>query len=173
MERKASFAPVARADARLLILGSLPGEASLAAQRYYAHPTNQFWALAGAVIGRELAFLPYEARLAALQHGGIALWDVVASATRRGSLDTAIRQIEGNRLGELVAGLPRLRAVGFNGGTAARIGRRLLGGTRVALIDLPSSSAAHTRPFKEKAEAWSGLAQFVATNQSGSHDSRR
>src|SRR5690349_13796039 len=78
MIRKASFAPIAGPDTRVLLLGSLPGEASLRAERYYAHPQNQFWRLAGAVIDHEdLAGLDYEARLAALCAAGVGLWDVV------------------------------------------------------------------------------------------------
>ena len=88
---KKSMAPVGSQDARLLLLGSLPGEASLAAQRYYAHPTNQFWRLLGAAIGEELAALDYEARLERLAERDIALWDVVGEARRQGSLDGAIR----------------------------------------------------------------------------------
>ena len=85
------MAPVGSADARLLILGSLPGEASLAAQRYYAHPTNQFWRLLGSAIGEELAGLGYHERVQRLAAREIALWDVVAEARRQGSLDGAIR----------------------------------------------------------------------------------
>ena len=166
MERKASFPPVAAPDARLLILGSLPGEASLAAGRYYAHPGNQFWRLVGAAIDRDIAALEYDERLAALRDAGVALWDVVASATRRGSLDGAIRQVEGNALAALASSLPLLRAVAFNGGTAARIGRRLLAGEqagvgKLALIDLPSSSAAYTLPFAAKRERWKTLRSFL------------
>src|SRR5436190_20184302 len=89
---KRSMAPVGSANARLLLLGSLPGEASLRAERYYAHPQNQFWRLIGAVIGREdFRQLDYEARLASLAAAGVGLWDVVADAVRAGSLDGAIR----------------------------------------------------------------------------------
>jgi hypoxanthine-DNA glycosylase len=170
MERKASFPPVAAPDARLLILGSLPGEASLAAGRYYAHPGNQFWRLVGAAIDRDIAALEYDERLAALRDAGVALWDVVASATRRGSLDGAIRDVRGNALAALAASLPLLRAVAFNGGTAARIGRRLFAGTpsdtsptasELALIDVPSSSAAYTLPFAAKRERWKTLRSFL------------
>jgi TDG/mug DNA glycosylase family protein len=161
MERKTSFPPVVAADARLLILGSLPGEASLAARRYYAHPSNQFWRLMGAVIGLELAGLDYPERIAALQAAGVGLWDVVGSAHRQGSLDGAIRAVAGNPLGELVAARPGLRAVAFNGGTAARIGRRLLAGVALPLVDLPSSSAAYTLPLASKREHWAKLGQFL------------
>lgn len=163
-ERKSAFAPVAAPDTRVLILGSLPGEASLKAQRYYAHPQNQFWRLAGAAIGREdLPTLDYGARLEALLAARVGLWDTVASATRRGSLDAAIREAEPAPLAELVATLPGLRAIGFNGKTSARIGRAQLGGSGLALLDLPSSSPAHAAlSLAEKRARWLELQQFLA-----------
>src|SRR3954471_15498811 len=88
---KVGLPPVARADARLFILGSLPGEASLAARRYYAHPTNQFWRLLGSAISEDLQSLSYDQRLERLAERQIGLWDVIASANRSGSLDQAIR----------------------------------------------------------------------------------
>lgn len=159
---KRSMAPVGSADARLLILGSLPGEASLAAQRYYAHPTNQFWRLLGYAIGEELAALAYEQRLERLAGRGIALWDVVAEAQRQGSLDGSIRAAAPNELADYVATHPRLEAVAFNGKTAAVIGRKTLGDRpRLSFIDLPSSSAALTRPFADKANAWAAIGRFI------------
>ena len=159
---KRSMAPVGSADALLLVLGSLPGDASLAAQRYYAHPTNQFWRLLGDAIGERLAALGHDQRLARLVERRIALWDVVADAVRPGSLDTAIRDARANPLGAFVATHPRLRAVAFNGKTAASIGRRALAGaTNLALIDLPSSSAAFTRSFDEKLRDWAALGDFA------------
>jgi len=156
------MAPVGSADARLLILGSLPGEASLAAQRYYAHPTNQFWRLLGQAIGEDLAGLDYDRRLERLTERAIALWDVVAEARRRGSLDGAIRAATPNELANYVATHPRLEAVAFNGRTAAAIGRKALSDVaRLALIDLPSSSAALTRPFAEKARAWAAIGRYA------------
>ena len=150
--------PAGSTDARLLILGSLPGEASLRAQRYYAHPQNQFWRLLGAAIGEELVGMPYEERLMRLAARGIALWDVVGEAWRQGSLDGAIRGATANKLAEFVAGHPRLKAVAFNGRTAARLGRAALAGlVDLRLIDLPSSSPAFTLAFALKAEQWAVL----------------
>lgn len=163
MTRKQAFPPVVDANTRVLILGSLPGEASLAAGRYYAHPRNAFWHLAGAVIGRtDLPTLPYEARLAALLAAGVGLWDTIASAHRHGSLDTAIREAEAAPLRELVSGLPALRAVGFNGAKSARIGRKALARTDLAQIDLPSSSPANAAiPVDAKQARWLELAGFL------------
>jgi hypoxanthine-DNA glycosylase len=166
---KYGLPPVARADARLFILGSLPGDASLAARRYYAHATNQFWRLLGSAIGEALQPLSYDDRLARLAGRRIGLWDVIASASRRGSLDQAIRESEHNRIEHLLHDFPELRAIAFNGATAATVGRKLIGDPppHVTLIDLPSSSAANTRPFARKAEAWSRLAQFCSPAQTG------
>jgi hypoxanthine-DNA glycosylase len=172
---KYGLPPIARSDARLFLLGSLPGDASLAAQRYYAHPTNQFWRLLGSAIGEELQPLDYPGRLARLAERRIGLWDVIASASRRGSHDQAIREAEHNQLAHLLRDFPHLRAVAFNGTTASAVGRRLIGDPPAALmlIDLPSSSAANTKPFEEKALAWSRLAQFVKPAQTGRDDSPR
>jgi TDG/mug DNA glycosylase family protein len=153
------FPPVTRPDTRLLVLGSLPGAVSLARQCYYAHPQNQFWRLIGAAIGRDLAALDYEARLEALLDAGVGLWDTVAAATREGSLDADIRLHEASDLAALIRDLPELRAIAFNGGTSARIGRKQLGDAPdLALIDLPSSSPAYASlPFEKKKEVWLGL----------------
>ena len=154
-------------DARLFILGSLPGDASLAAGAYYAHATNQFWRLLGSAISEDLQVLPYDQRLAALADRGIALWDVIASANRTGSLDQAIRLAQHNRIEQLLHEFPDLTAIAFNGSTAAAVGRRLIGTPppHLQLIDLPSSSAANTRPIADKAREWSRLAQFCRSAQ--------
>ena len=161
-ELKRSFAPVADARARVLVLGSLPGEESLARARYYAHPRNHFWRLIGDVTGRDLVPLNYEERLTALREGGIALWDTVGAARRRGSLDGDIRDVETNALGQLADTLPELRAVGFNGGKSAAIGMPQLAGREgLALIALPSSSPAYTLAYEAKLAAWRQLAGYL------------
>jgi TDG/mug DNA glycosylase family protein len=110
---KHGLGPIAARDARLFILGSLPGDASLAAQRYYAHPTNQFWRLLGDAIGEPLAGIEYAARLERLTKRGVGLWDVVASAERAGSLDGAIRQAGLNPIDRLREEFPNLKAIAF------------------------------------------------------------
>jgi hypoxanthine-DNA glycosylase len=163
---KFGLPPIARPDARLFVLGSLPGDASLAAKRYYAHPTNQFWRLLGSAIGEELQALDYDKRLTRLAERRIGLWDVIASANRPGSLDQAIRAAEHNQIEHLLRDFPDLRAIAFNGTTAAAVRRKLIGSPPlgVVLIDLPSSSAANTRSAADKAAAWSRLAEFLPSD---------
>ncbi len=140
---------------RVLILGSLPGEVSLAREQYYAHPQNQFWRLMQAVTDIPLVDLAYPDRLRCLLDAGVGLWDVVRTARRTGSLDADIRDHTPNPLRALAAGLPALRAIAFNGAKAFAIGRRQLGADLDwALITLPSSSPAHTLAFAAKAAAW-------------------
>jgi len=146
----------------VLVLGSLPGELSLARRQYYANPQNQFWRLISAVAGVAVPDA-YDARLEALLAAGVGLWDVVRTARRAGSLDAAIRDHQANALAELAASLPALRAIAFNGTRAAAIGRpELEGRTPAALIALPSSSPANTQPFETKLGAWRALAPFLA-----------
>lgn len=165
MGLKRSMAPVGADDAVLLILGSLPGEASLVAQRYYAHPQNQFWRLLGEAIGDPLADLEYAVRLDRLAERGIALWDVVGEAVRVGSLDGAIRSASANPLASFVANHPRLRAIAFNGKTAGKLGRAALRDCGLPMIDLPSSSAAYTLGFADKAVRWNVLGPLALARE--------
>lgn len=158
---KRSFPPVVDERTRVLVLGSLPGEESLARGQYYANPRNQFWRLMEGVTGSALVPLPYEARLAALLERGIGLWDTIGSARREGSLDGAIRGHSANDLTELADGLPELRAVGFNGGKSAALGsRQLAGRPSLALLTLPSSSPTFILPFEGKLASWRQLSRF-------------
>jgi hypoxanthine-DNA glycosylase len=159
--RKASFPAVVDARTRVLILGSLPGDASLALAQYYGHPRNAFWRLMEAVLETPLVTLAYEDRLATLLSRGVGLWDVIAQARRPGSLDAAIQDIEANNLIALAQTLPDLRGVAFNGGTAARLGGKLLG-DRLLTLALPSSSPAHAaRSFDEKLAAWRAIRAWL------------
>lgn len=144
MQRKAAFPPSVDADTRLLILGSLPGDASIRQGEYYAHRGNAFWALLGDVLDEDMRGQPYAMRLKRLRARGVGLWDVIESAEREGSLDGSIRGAELRDLGAFVGRLPALRVIAFNGKTAALHGRRQLGnGAGLTLIDLPSSSGAY------------------------------
>lgn len=161
--RKHGFAPVFREDAKVLVLGSLPGDASIAAARYYAHPRNLFWQLIGAVINQpRLPQLAYDERLACLLDAGIALWDAAVSAERAGSLDTAMRAAQPAPLADFAVTLPCLRAAAFNGKKSASLARPLLSGSSLALLDLPSSSPAHAAmPLAQKQERWLQLRKFL------------
>lgn len=172
-QRKAAFPPSVDADTRLLILGSLPGDASIRQGEYYAHRGNAFWTLMGDVLGEDLRGQPYAMRLKRLRARGVGLWDVIESAQREGSLDGAIRAAELRDLGAFVARLPKLVAIGFNGKTSAMQGRRQLGemqgrrqlGDRpgLTLIDLPSSSGAYASLSRaQKAERWAALRSWIA-----------
>ena len=161
--RKRCFDPVIDARTRILVLGSLPGDRSLACGEYYGNPHNQFWHLVGTILGIDLRTFDYETRLAALRDNGIGLWDVIAEAERPGSLDAAISNATHNALSSFVLTLPELRAIAFNGATAARLGRTQLGAAseQFCLVDLPSSSPAHTVPVDTKLQAWRALAQYL------------
>ncbi|MDO5102640.1 MAG: DNA-deoxyinosine glycosylase [Lautropia sp.] len=148
------FPPVWQADARILLLGSFPGTASLKAHAYYAHPRNQFWPILGALLGTPLPEMPYAERLDALKHHRIALWDTVGHCRRQGSLDSQIRDATLNAFQPLLAQLPELQLIGFNGQRAAReqtIFRAL--GYQTAV--LPSTSPAHASlRFAQKLAQW-------------------
>ncbi|MYM25582.1 DNA-deoxyinosine glycosylase [Duganella sp. FT135W] len=163
--RKRCFDPVVDQRTRLLVLGSLPGEKSLAVQQYYANRQNQFWRLMSEVTGTSLVELDYAARLETLMAHGVGLWDVVAEAHRPGSLDSAIRERDDNDLLGLLARYPSIVALAFNGGTAAKLGVKVLGehAVRYQLFELPSSSPAHTRPYAEKLCCWASLKRVLGS----------
>lgn len=148
------LSPVIAAGARVLILGSFPSTASLAAQQYYAHPRNQFWRILGDVLNQPLPLLDYPVRIALVEAAGIAIWDAFAACERDGSLDAAIRHALPNDLAILKRSAPALRRVCFNGRMAARRVREVeaLGyETRV----LPSTSPAHAGlSYAAKLQCW-------------------
>lgn len=155
-----SFAAVAAPDARVLILGSMPGVASLTAGRYYAHAQNQFWRINGALLaaGPEL---PYEQRLLRLQAAGVALWDVFASCVRAGSLDADIKPgtIVVNDLAGFLRRHAAVRYVLFNGAAAEQGFRRRvlprLDEPELRLLRLPSTSPANAAiTYERKLALW-------------------
>jgi len=149
--------PIVDPRARVLILGSFPSTASLAARQYYAHPQNQFWRVLGAVIGQPLKEMDYPARIAAVQAAGIAIWDVFASCERAGSLDTAIHDAVPNPLAVLKKSAPALRRICFNGRMAARRIREVEALGYEAMV-LPSTSPAHAgMSFDEKLARWRAI----------------
>ena len=146
--------PVIGRLTRLVLLGSFPGAASLAAGQYYAHPRNQFWPLLSALLGEELAALDYAARLQRLRAHGLGLWDVIAACRREGSLDSSIRDARYNDLPSLRRRAPGLVAVAHNGGESARA-MRITGQLGLQVHRLPSSSPANASwSFERKLAAW-------------------
>lgn len=155
-----SFDAVAGPDAELLILGSMPGTASLTAGRYYAHPRNAFWPILAELLGFD-ASCPYEERLAALRSARIALWDVLHSCRRDGSLDTRIDKQDqaANDFAALYRTHPRIRRVLFNGAMAEQCyARHVLAsgvGSGMEYGRLPSTSPANASwSFERKLAAW-------------------
>ena len=161
--RKRCFDPVVDERTGVLVLGSLPGEQSLARQEYYGNTQNRFWMLMSEVIGLDLVPMDYPSRLQTLLANGVGLWDVIAQAAREGSLDSRIRDRADNNLLGLIAELPNLNTIAFNGGTAARLGMKALGhhGQRYRIVPLPSSSPAYTLSYAEKLRQWKVLCKSL------------
>lgn len=164
-----SFPPIAGSSARLLILGSMPGKASLDAGQYYAHPRNQFWRILGDIVGFD-PLSDYAARTQALIEADIALWDVMKSCYRPGSLDAAIAKhsIVANNFNGFLADHPGVDTVFFNGATAEQAFRRLvlpeLVERSLNLQRLPSTSPAHAAlSYQQKLQCWRGMK--IALNQ--------
>jgi double-stranded uracil-DNA glycosylase len=151
-----SFAPIADAQARVLILGSMPGKASLAAGQYYAHAQNLFWRILGEFTGAAPS-LPYAARARALKSRGIALWDVLESCAREGSLDSAIddASISANDFASFYRAHPRIAHVFFNGAKAEACYRKHVLPALVlpALVDTLGPSNYHRLPSTSPANA--------------------
>ena len=169
-KRSRGFPPIAAPDACVLILGSLPGQASLAARQYYAQPHNAFWRIMGALFDAG-PDRPYDARLARLQQCRVAVWDVCRAATRPGSLDASIdlASVIPNDFDPFFAAHPRIRAVFANGGTATRLYRRLVQpalaepARRLPLHALPSTSPAHASlRFEQKLERWKAVTTVLS-----------
>ena len=166
MSRLRGLAPVIDARARVLILGSFPSAASLAAQQYYGHRQNQFWPILGAVLGLPLAELDYATRRQQVMAAGIAIWDVYRGCQRQGSLDSAIRSAVANDFRRLRRLAPQLLRVCFNGQTAGRYARQLADLGYETTV-LPSTSPAYTLPIERKLAAWRDalLIQFELAGQ--------
>ena len=161
------FPPIADAHARVLILGSLPGQVSLQRQQYYALPQNAFWKIMGRLFGAGPE-LPYEERSQRLVRSGIALWDVCAAAQRPGSLDAAIvhASVMPNDFTAFIQSHPNIALIGFNGGKAADLYRRRVLPDLPATLSairtetLPSTSPAHaTLSFDDKLARWAAVLQ--------------
>ena len=164
------FKAISDQRSRVLILGSMPGEASLQAQQYYAHPRNAFWPIMGRMFGASYD-LAYQERQRILRHHGVAVWDVLASCIRPGSLDANIRgeSLQVNDFMGFFRDHPEITRVFFNGAKAAQLYRRLVLPVLPEHSDsgqqLPSTSPAHAAmPFEEKLQKWRQVADFIAAD---------
>jgi hypoxanthine-DNA glycosylase len=151
--RQRGLAPILGATTRVLVLGSFPGAASLAAGQYYAHPRNHFWPLIGEVLQVPLAELPYDRRVGSMLAAGLGLWDTIVACRREGSLDGSIRDPEWADPRLALDCAPRLELVCFNGKMAARALPRWRD-AGLATLALPSTSPAYTLPLTAKLAAW-------------------
>lgn len=165
MTEVTGFAPIEGKSARVLILGSMPGIASLDANEYYAHPQNAFWRIMEALLGTP-ATAGYHLRVEALKQANIALWDVLKSCTRPGSMDAAINIASAkiNDIPALLVRQPEIHTICFNGSTAERIFKKRiqpsLNGMHLRYIKLPSTSPAHaSMSFNSKVMAWRSALQ--------------
>ena len=158
---KQSFAPIEGREVRILILGSMPGDASIAAGRYYAHPRNRFWPLMATLLGCALPD-DYESRCRMLQEHGIALWDVAGSAVRPGSMDSAMREERPNDIAGLMARHPELRVVAFNGQKAKQLFDRFFDRLPdLCYFSMPSTSPANASfSMARLAERWKAMFDF-------------
>lgn len=140
-------------EPRLLILGSLPGEASIAAGRYYAHPRNAFWPLLFGALGADDP-RSFDERYAFVVSHNIALWDVIEQAERRGSLDSAIREEVPNDIPSFIASHPSLRYIIFNGGTAYAKYKKFFGEPSLPHARVLSTSPACAGRDAQRMEQW-------------------
>ncbi|MBR4125193.1 MAG: DNA-deoxyinosine glycosylase [Victivallales bacterium] len=149
-----SFAPIWRADAELLVLGSMPGVESLRQKQYYAFKHNAFWRIMGELFHFDSA-LPYPERLKCLVQNHVALWDVLGRCERKGSLDSDIQNAIPNDLPKLIAKCPHLTRIFCNGSTAATHFRRNFPQFIPMMTQLPSTSPAAARlRYEQKMMAW-------------------
>jgi hypoxanthine-DNA glycosylase len=159
---KRSFPPIVDPRARVLVLGTLPGEESLRQVRYYAHPRNLFWPIVFALFG-ESPPADYETRLRFVGDREIALWDVCAMAERRASLDSEIRRETPNPIHDLLDAHPGIRTVVFNGGGARRLyDRHFIRRPDLAYLAMPSTSPAHASlDFAQKLARWQAVREAL------------
>ena len=159
---KTGFPPLVQPDSKLLILGSMPGEKSLAEQQYYAHPRNLFWPFVAALCDSSLPE-HYEEKKTMMIQNKIALWDVCDACIRSGSLDTAILDEIPNKLDTLLERHPGIRSIAFNGQKAAALFRKYFEPRKgITYLTLPSTSPANAGiSVDRKRAAWMGLSEFI------------
>lgn len=156
-----SFPPIIDDYFEIIILGSIPGVKSLEKQQYYGHPQNKFWKIIFELLDEEFTE-DYDQRIQTLKKHHIALWDVIDSCERRGSLDSEIKNEEANQIGELLENYPNIKAIFCNGGKSYKNAQKILGKNyKIPVFLLPSTSPLHTVSFEKKLEDWKKIKQYL------------
>ncbi|WP_261512693.1 DNA-deoxyinosine glycosylase [Chryseobacterium paludis] len=159
--RISSFPPLIDIQSEILILGSIPGVKSLEMQQYYAHPQNKFWKIIFELFGEDFTE-DYTKRMETLKKHHIALWDVIDSCERKGSLDSEIRNEEANQIAELLEEYPNVKVIFCNGGKSYKNLQKALGKDyKLPIILLPSTSPLHTVSYEKKLEDWVRILEFL------------
>lgn len=162
MQKISSFPPIINENSKILILGSIPGLKSLEMQQYYAHPQNKFWKIIFEIFNEEFA-TDYSERIKILEKHHIALWDVIDTCERKGSLDSEIRNEEANRIGELLQNYPSIKSIFCNGQKSYKNLQKILPKDfYLPIIALPSTSPAHASlKYEEKLKKWKLINEFL------------
>lgn len=159
--RISSFSPLIDDQSEILILGSIPGVRSLEMQQYYAHPQNKFWKIILELLNEEFTE-DYSKRTETLKKHHIALWDVIDSCERKGSLDSEIKNEEANQIEKLLEEYPNIKAIFCNGGKSYKNLQKLLGKNyKLPIFLMPSTSPLHTISFERKFEEWKKVLEFL------------
>lgn len=160
-KRISSFPPIISEGSKILILGSVPGVKSLEMQQYYAHPQNQFWKIIFKLFEEDFT-ADYQKRTEIIRKNNIALWDVIDSCEREGSLDTKIRNEEHNDILKILRHHPNIKAVFCNGQKSFKNLKKILGKeSEIPIFVLPSTSPLHTVSFDKKLTEWEILKTFL------------
>ncbi|UFK97802.1 DNA-deoxyinosine glycosylase [Kaistella faecalis] len=159
--RISSFPPVVSKKSKILILGSVPGVKSLEMQQYYAHPQNQFWRIIFELLGKDFSG-DYETRIETIRKNNIALWDVIDTCEREGSLDTKIRNEEHNDITKMLNNHPSINVIFCNGQKSFKNLKKILGKeSEIPVFVLPSTSPLHTISFDKKLKEWEIIKTFL------------
>ncbi|MCU7614051.1 DNA-deoxyinosine glycosylase [Chryseobacterium sp. GMJ5] len=159
--RISSFPPIIDENSRILILGSIPGVKSLEKQQYYGHPQNKFWKIIFELVNEKFTE-DYAEKINILKKHTIALWDVIDSCERKGSLDSEIKNEEANQIKELLEEYPNIKAIFCNGGKSYKNLLKIVGKNyKIPIFSLPSTSPLHTISFEKKLEEWKKILEYI------------
>lgn len=160
-ERISSFPPVINEECTVLILGSVPGAKSLEKQQYYAHPQNAFWKIMFRLLEKDFTE-NYDEKVQLLIKNKVALWDVIDSCERKGSLDSEIKNEKANEIEKLLADYPNIEVIFCNGGKSFKNLQKTLGKKyRIPIFLLPSTSPLHTVAFEKKLQDWTMIKNYL------------